>query len=83
MRAQEKKKRLCTRIAPGMLFFLPVWFLEHLSCEKSLGDLGLFNLEERWFQRDATAAPSDYGNVIEETKPSSSQWCVEENKEVC
>lgn len=40
-------------------------------------------LEERWFQRDATAAPSAYGNVTEETKPSSSQWCMEENKEIC
>jgi len=77
------KEEKALRIAPGMLFFSPVWMLEHLPCEKRPEEPGLFNLEEIQLQRDLRATLSACGNVIEETKLSSSQWCKEEKEEIC
>jgi len=52
------------------------WGLEHMACKESLGELGLFSLEQRWLWGVLTAPHHLYKEVIEEMEPGSSQWCM-------
>ncbi|PKU45943.1 rna-directed dna polymerase from mobile element jockey-like [Limosa lapponica baueri] len=49
--------------------------LEYTLHKESLGELGLFSLEQRQLWGILTATPSAYGEVTEETEPDSSQQC--------
>lgn len=72
------KEETALRFALGCCSSSPVWILEHMPCEKRLGQLSVFQLEERRLQRNPTAAPSAYGRVSEGTKLCSLQGCTEE-----
>lgn len=49
--------------------------LEHLPCEESLWNIGLFSLKQRWLQAHLTAAPIAYGDITEDMELSSLQCC--------
>jgi len=48
--------------------------LQHLSYEKTLGNLVLFSLKRRWLPAYLTTAPSAYGEVKEMELGSSQCW---------